>query len=100
MTPTLLGAPYAIWRWRHTPLVWTLVISCVLVYVPVGFVMGTGFITFGPRYLLDLMVPIVVLTALGITRWHLSLLRFLLLISVLTYGAGSALWWLRDYTLR
>jgi hypothetical protein len=54
--------------------------------------MGTGMITFGPRYLLDMMVPIVVLTAFGIRRWRLSLLLILMLISCGTYILGSILW--------
>jgi len=100
MTPILLGAPYAIWHGRHEPFVWTLVASCALVYIPVGFVMGTGFVTFGPRYLLDLMVPIVVLTAIGIRRWRPTILHMLLLVGLLTYSVGSLLWWLKDYSFR
>ncbi len=64
----------------------------------VGLVMGTGYLTFGPRYLLDLMVPIVVLTAIGIRRWHLALLQLGMTVSCLTYLIGSVLWALYVYT--
>lgn len=99
MTPILIGAPYAAWRERRNPLIWSLLLSCLLVYIPVGLVMGTGFVTFGPRYLLDLMVPIVVLTAIGIRHWRLDTLRVLMLISCATYTIGSVIWWFKQYYL-
>ena len=92
MTPVLLGAPAALWYYRRQTLVWSLLLSCLLTYIPVGLCMGTGLITFGPRYLLDLMVPIVVLTAFGIRHWRLSILLILMLISCATYILGSILW--------
>jgi hypothetical protein len=98
MTPVLLGAPYAIWKERKSALTYALVVSCLLAYIPIGLLMGTGYLTFGPRYLLDLMVPIVVLTAIGIRRWNLTLLQLLMLISCLTYLLGSLLWSLFVYT--
>ncbi|MGI8749584.1 MAG: hypothetical protein ACR2J6_03400, partial [Thermoleophilaceae bacterium] len=96
MTPVLLGAPYAAWRGRRDPLVWALLGSCALVYLPVGLVMGTGYVTFGPRYLLDLMVPIVVLAARGIRRWPVGTLLLLMLVGWATYAFGSLLWWRWD----
>ncbi len=93
MTPVLLGAPYAIWQRRRDPLVWALALTCVLVYVPIGLLMGTGFAQYGPRYLLDLMVPLLVLTALGVRRWRLDILQALLVVSCLTYAWGVR-WWL------
>ena len=92
MTPVLLGAPYAVWRGRRAPLVWALAASCLLVYVPIGLNIGTGWITFGPRYLLDLMVPLLVLTALGVRRWRLDVLQVLMIVSCTTYALGSLLW--------
>jgi hypothetical protein len=94
MTPLLLGAPYAVWRGRNCGLVWALVASCALGYIPLGLVMGTGYL-FGSRYLLDLMVPLVVLTAQGIRRWRLDVLQVLMIISLATFLLGSVLmlWW-------
>jgi hypothetical protein len=60
MTPILLAAPYAVWKERRDLLVWVLVVTCILVYIPIGLLMGTGWVTFGPRYLLDLMPPLLV----------------------------------------
>lgn len=93
MSPLLLGAPYALWRGWRRPLVWALVLTCVLVYAPIGLLMGTGYFQFGPRYLLDLLTPLLVLTAMGVRRWPLWLLGLLLAIGVGTYAAGSWLWW-------
>ena len=100
MTPILLGAPYAIWRKRCDRLVWALVLSCVLTYIPIGLLMGTGFVTFGPRYLLDLMVPLVILTVLGIRHWRVDTLRILVLLSCATYTIGSVMWWVKQYYLQ
>jgi len=44
--------------------------------------MGTGYIQFGPRYLLDLAIPLLLLTAQGIRRWPLWLVGVLVLISL------------------
>lgn len=93
MSPWLLGAPYALWADRRRPLTWALLGTALLVYTPIGLLMGTGYFQFGPRYLLDLMVPLVVLAARGIRRWPPWLLLLLLAIGVATYAWGSWLWW-------
>jgi len=96
MTPVFVGALYALWRDRRQPLTWALAASALLTYIPIGLVMGTGYL-FGPRYLLDLMIPIVVLTAQGIRDWSLRALRPLLIISVTTFMLGWALLLWFDY---
>lgn len=96
MTPTLLGGPYALWRYRRNPLLWSLALSCVLVYIPIGLVMGVGYV-FGSRYLLDLMVPLVVMTAVGIRHWRLDILQLLMIMSWVTFAAGSVLLILHSY---
>ena len=75
-------------------------LSCVLTYIPIGLLMGTGFVTFGPRYLLDLMVPLVILTVLGIRHWRVDTLRILVLLSCATYTIGSVMWWVKQYYLQ
>jgi hypothetical protein len=56
--------------------------------------MGTGWVTYGPRYLLDLMVPILVLAAIGLRRWPLWLVFGLTVLSCASYIIGSHLWML------
>jgi hypothetical protein len=94
LTPTLLAAPWAIARNPRSRLVWVLVLSAVIVYIPIGLLMGTGWVTYGPRYLLDLMVPLLVLAAIGIRRWPLPLVIALTAISCASYIVGSRLWML------
>ena len=92
MTPPLLAAPWALVRGWRDPLIRVLVLSAVVVYLPIGVLMGTGWVTYGPRYLLDLMAPLLVLTAIGIRRWPLALVIALTVISCATYLLGSHLW--------
>jgi hypothetical protein len=92
MTPVLLGAPYALWRARAKLLTWALALSCAVMYIPIVTYMSPGGLTFGPRYLLDMMVPLLVLTALGIRAWRRDVLQVLMIISWATYILGSILW--------
>ncbi len=92
MTPVLIGALYAIWRERRDLFVWTLVGSCALIYIPIGLLIGSGGITFGPRYLLDMFVPLLLLTARGIREWRRDALLVLMIVSCVTYGLGSYFW--------
>lgn len=100
MTPVLLGAFAGVWHWRRDGLTWALLGGAILTYIPIGLLLGSGYLTFGPRYLLDLMVPLLILTARGVRRWPLTLLLILLTISCLTYAYGSALWLDLTYALR
>lgn len=92
MTPILLAAPWAIIRRRRDPLVWMLLLSAVVVYIPIGLLMGTGWVTYGPRYLLDLLAPLLVLTAIGMQHWPRILIVILTIIGCATYIIGSRLW--------
>lgn len=94
MTPVLLAAPWALVRHARNALVWWLALSCLIVYIPIGLLMGTGWVTYGPRYLLDLMVPILVLAAIGLRRWPVGLVFALAAISCAGYIIGSRYWML------
>lgn len=94
LSPTLLAAPWALLRHARNRLVWAVALSAVIVYIPIGLLMGTGWVTYGPRYLLDLMVPILVLAAIGIRHWPVSLVVVLTVISCASYIVGSRLWML------
>jgi hypothetical protein len=98
MTPVFVGALYALWRDRCQLITSALAVSAMLTYIPIGLVMGTGYL-FGPRYLLDLMVPIVVLTARGIAQWPFRVLRPLFLIGIATFMLGWILLLWFDYAV-
>jgi hypothetical protein len=44
------------------------------------------------------MVPLIVLTAIGIRRWRIDALQLLMIVSWVTFLSGSLLWLLADYT--
>ncbi len=100
MTPLLLGAFGGLWLGRREPLTWAMLGSIILIYVPIGLLLGSGYLTFGPRYLLDLLVPLLLLTAQGIRRWSWTLLVILTLIGIATYAYGSVLWQGLTYAIR
>lgn len=97
MTPILLGAFAGVWIQRRDPLIWTIVGSIFLSYVPIGFLMSAGY-DFGSRYLLDLLVPLLVLTALGIQKWRLDVLQLLMIVGVTTFTIGTVLKLLFQYS--
>lgn len=100
MTPLLLGAFGGLWRGRRDALTWALLGSMLLIYLPIGLLMGSGYLTFGPRYLLDLLVPLLLLTARGIRRWPWTLLVVLAVIGLATYAYGAVLWQSLTYAVR
>jgi hypothetical protein len=100
MTPLLFGAFGRLWAGRREPLTWIILGSMVLIYLPIGLLLGSGYLTFGPRYLLDLMVPLTILTAQGIRRWPWTLLVALTVIGIATYAYGAVLWQGLTYAVR
>jgi hypothetical protein len=72
---------------RVSPLVLTL--SILLVNIPILFLMGTGWMQFGPRYTLDFTVPLIFLTALGMKRWPGWLTAAAIFISIVSYTIGA-----------
>jgi hypothetical protein len=100
MTPLLLGAFAGLWAGRRAPLTWALLGSMVLIYLPIGLLLGSGYLTFGPRYLLDLLVPLTLLTAQGLRRWPWTLLVVLTVVGIATYAYGSILWQGLTYAVR
>lgn len=100
MTPLLFGAFGGLWVGRREPLTGIILGSMVLIYLPIGLLLGSGYLTFGPRYLLDLLVPLLLLTAQGIRRWPWTLLVALTVIGIATYAYGAVLWQGLTYAIR
>lgn len=66
-----------------------LALSILAVSIPVFFLMGTGWVQFGPRYTLDFTVPLLLLTAQGIKFWSDRWLSMAVFVSVLHYLIGT-----------
>ncbi len=66
-----------------------LVITMLVVYIPIVFLMGTGWSQFGPRYTLDFIVPLSLLTAAGLEKWRWKWFVLLTVISCLHYFLGT-----------
>ena len=85
VSPALLTALWAGFRARSAQLMW---IAAGLVAIPVFLYYGGGYIQYGFRYSLDFTPFLVVLVAMGSSRWKGGLERFLIVVSVasVTYG--------------
>jgi hypothetical protein len=89
LTPVFFAAWVGGYAMRPRWSMWALVGSIVLVSIPILLLMGTGWVQFGPRYSLDFMVPLLLLTAVGLRRCSLRLLFFLTIISMAQYLLGT-----------
>lgn len=66
-----------------------LVLSILLTNIPILLLMGTGFVTYGPRYTLDFTVPLMLLTAIGMRRWPAVVAVIAVLLSIAQYAVGA-----------
>jgi hypothetical protein len=82
LSPLFFGALWSLWQDRRQASTWVLLAAFIIGYIPIGLLMGTGYFQYGPRYLLDLAIPLMLLTAQGIRRWPLWLVSGLVLISL------------------
>ena len=89
LSPLFLAAPYALWKERHDIQIWLLGLTFLVGTIPALMVMAPGSNHFGPRYLLDVIVPLLLLTARGIRRWPFALTAVMVSLSVLQYLIGT-----------
>ncbi len=90
MSPVFFCGLFGIARsWRDDGRV--LALSIALGLIPTLLVMGTGFVTFGPRYTLDVTPPLLVATAIGASRVPPRLLWALTTLSLIVYIPGTLL---------
>lgn len=66
-----------------------LLLTILIINIPILLLMGTGWVTFGPRYTLDFTVPLLLLTAAGLKRWPPALIGLALFISLAHYTFGA-----------
>lgn len=90
MSPVFLLAVWGTFRWFRSH-GWALALSCGVGLVPALVLMGTGWMTYGPRYTFDITVPLLVATALGASIVPTSLLARLSMISFVVYLPGAVI---------
>lgn len=64
-------------------------LTVLIVSVPIFFLMGTGWVQFGPRYTLDFTTPLLLLVARGISNWSDRIIITLIFISIVHYLVGT-----------
>jgi hypothetical protein len=89
LSPVFFGAFWGLAQGRPRWQPWTLLATVLVLYVPLGFLMGPAVLQFGPRYTIDLTLPLLLLTAMGVRRWPRWVLLGLTVISVIHYVLGS-----------
>jgi len=89
LSPLFFGAFAAFWKPSNKRYVWALLASILVTYIPIVLLMGTGWVQFGPRYTLDFTVPLLLLTALGIERWRITIPFILMILSIIQYFIGG-----------
>jgi hypothetical protein len=92
LSPLFIAAFVGVRRGQPRWSIWTLVLTIGLVATPILLLMGTGFEQFGPRYTLDFTFPLLLLTAIGMQHWPLSVVRLLVLLAILQYAIGLMYW--------
>ena len=88
MTPVYFAAFFGLWKGRHETATWMALVTFVAGYLPYAFWFSTGWGQVGPRYLLDLSVPLLLLTARGIKGWSAWILLALFGIAFYIYFKG------------
>ena len=91
LSPLFFGAFAAFWKPRSSWALWALLLSILITNIPILLLMGTGWVQFGPRYTLDFSVPLLLLTALGIEKWKVSLSFILTIASIVQFFFGLKL---------
>lgn len=89
LSPLFFAAIYALWSERRRAITWVLLASIIIGMIPSLLNFAPGTFQFGPRYTLDFVVPLLLLTAMGMRRWPGWLLALLIVISVFHYLIGS-----------
>jgi len=76
-------------RVRRPWIVYPLIITVLLIATPILLLMGPGWVQFGPRYSLDFICPLILLTVLGSRYWSDKTLTALTVISIIQYVVGT-----------
>lgn len=91
LSPVFLSGLWALWSKRNNLSTWLLLTTIILANIPILLLMGTGWVQFGPRYSLDFTIPLLLLTASGISNFTNRVIGFLTTISIIHYFFGAYL---------
>jgi hypothetical protein len=91
LSPLFFAAIPGFYKNRSQLSVRILLLTLLCVNLPILLLMGTGWVQFGPRYTLDFVVPLILLTAMGIRTWPKWVLLFLAAISIGHYVLGTVI---------
>jgi hypothetical protein len=89
--PLFFASLTAVYAERRNLDMWFLLLSFLVGNIPILLLMGPNF-QFGSRYSLDFMLPLLLLTALGMKRWRTGFVMILVGISVIHYLAGALMY--------
>lgn len=92
LSPLFFWAIVALWEHRKKMAPWMLLLSILLGNLPILLLMGPGSSLFGPRYTLDFIMPLLLLTALGMERLPIRFASLLTIVSILQYLLGSLIY--------
>lgn len=92
LSPLFFMGLVALWQNRKEMKTWVLFVSVVLGTIPLLLLMGPGSGLFGPRYTLDFVMPMLLLTALGMKRLPDGWAGLLVAISALQYLVGGLIY--------
>jgi hypothetical protein len=89
LSPLFFAAVWAFTYPRQRLSAAFLLLTIIALNLPILLLMGTGWVTFGPRYTLDFIVPLLLLTATGLPRWPGLVSGLAIFISVAHYLFGA-----------
>lgn len=92
LSPVFFYAFVALFRRYRDPNIWLWFVSIIVSSIPILLLMGTGWVQYGPRYTLDFVVPLLLLTASGLHEASRKIFMLLILLSILHYIPGIYLY--------
>jgi hypothetical protein len=91
LSPLFFASLTAVFTERRNLDMWFLLLAFLLGNIPILLLIGPNF-QFGSRYSLDFMLPLLLLTALGMKRWRTRFVIVLVGISIVHYLAGALMY--------
>ena len=90
LSPVFFAAFWGIQKSESKASAWIAALTILVLTLPILFIMGTGWATYGPRYTLDFTPPLLILTGVGAGHWKKNVLLLLTAVSIFHYFVGSA----------